>query len=97
MEIPYTCVIQRATLLSLNSGALVVDIWKDTYVNYPPTVADTITGSAKPTITATGNKGQVTTLTGWTNIISAGEVLFFNVDSCSTITNATLVLKVVTY
>jgi hypothetical protein len=33
-------------------------------------------------------------LTGWTTTIVAGSVLYFNVDSCSSITQATLTMKV---
>jgi hypothetical protein len=85
--------IVQWTLLADASGSLVVDIWKDTYANYPPTVADTITASAKPTISA-ATKGQSSTLTGWTTNVAAGDVLRFNVDSVSGIAAATLILKV---
>lgn len=93
LEIPYACTINRVTMLADVSGSAVVDIWKDTYANYPPTVADTITASAKPTIT-TATKSQDSTLTGWTTSIAAGDTLRFNVDSAATITRLTLVLKV---
>lgn len=62
------------------SGSVVLDIWKDTDANYPPTVADTITASAKPTI-STGVKASDSTLTGWTKTFSAGDWFVFNVDS----------------
>jgi hypothetical protein len=93
LTIPFACTITEWTLLADVSGSIVVDIWKDTYANYPPTVADTITGSAKPTITA-ATKGQSSTLTGWTTTISAGDTLRFNVDSVTTIARITLSLKV---
>jgi hypothetical protein len=93
LTIPFNCTINEWTLQANVSGSIVIDIWKDTYANFPPTVADTITGSAKPTISAS-NKGNSSTLTGWTTTISAGDVLYFNVDSCSTITEATLTMKV---
>lgn len=93
LRVPYACTINSVTLLADQTGSAVVDIWKDTYANYPPTVADSICASAKPTITAS-NKSEDTTLTGWTTSIAAGDVLYFNVDSCSTITNLVLVLKV---
>lgn len=93
LTVPFACTITEWTLLADQSGSAVVDIWKDTYANYPPTVADTITASAKPTISAT-TKGQSSTLTGWTATIAAGDTLRFNVDSCSTITRITLSLKV---
>lgn len=93
ITIPFACTINEWTLLADQSGSVVVDIWKDTYANYPPTVADTITASAKPTISA-ATKGQSSTLTGWTTSIAAGDVLAFNVDSASTVTRVTLSLKV---
>ena len=34
----------------MTSGSIVIDVWKDTYANFPPIVADTITASAKPTL-----------------------------------------------
>jgi hypothetical protein len=93
LTIPFNCTINKWTLQADQSGSIVIDIWKDTYANFPPTVADTITGSAKPTISAS-NKGNSSTLTGWTTTITAGDILYFNVDSCSTITQVTLTMEV---
>ncbi len=93
LTIPFACTINEWTLLADQSGSVVVDIWKDTYANYPPLVADSITASAKPTIT-TATKGQSSTLTGWTTTIAAGDVLAFNVDSITTCQRVTLSLKV---
>jgi hypothetical protein len=87
------CTIDRWTLLADQSGSIVVDIWKDTYANAPPTIADVITAAAKPTITA-ALKGQSSTLTGWTTSIAAGDVLRFNVNSVTTIQRVTLALRV---
>ncbi|GAI52053.1 unnamed protein product, partial [marine sediment metagenome] len=75
------------------SGSIVIDIWKDTYANFPPTDADSITASAPPTI-STAQKSQDATLIGWTKTINAGDILAFNVDSCATITRVTLALKI---
>ena len=93
LEIPFACTIARATMLADQSGSIVVDIWKDTYANYPPTNEDSITASAPPTIT-TATKSQDSTLTGWTKAIATGSTLRFNVDSCATIEKCTLALKV---
>ncbi len=93
LEIPFKCEIQRVTLLADQSGSIVIDIWKDTYANFPPAVADTITASALPTISA-AVKDQDATLTGWTKTINAGDILAFNVDSITTIERVTLILKV---
>jgi len=93
LVIDYACTINSATLLADQSGSIVIDIWKDSYANFPPTVADTITAAAKPTLSG-AQKSQDTTLTGWTTSIAAGETLRFNVDSVATVQRVTLSLKV---
>jgi hypothetical protein len=93
IEIPYACTINRVTMLADQTGSIVVDIWKAAYASYPPTVANTITASAIPTIT-TATKSQDSTLTGWTTSVSAGDILGFNVNSATTITRLNLILKV---
>jgi len=93
IEVPFNCTIKRVTLLADTSGSIVVDIWKDTYVNYPPTVVDSITAAAIPTIT-TAVKSQDTTLTGWTTALTAGDILRYNVNSATTITRCTISLIV---
>lgn len=94
LEIPFNCTINRATLLADQSGSIVVDIWKNTYANYPPVVGNSITASAIPTIT-TAVKSQDATLTGWTTTINAGDTLRFNVNSVTTIQRITLSLRVI--
>jgi hypothetical protein len=91
--VDFACTINSVTLLADQSGSVVVNIWKDTYANYPPVVGDKITASAPPTIT-TATKSQDATLTGWTTAITAGDTLRFNVDSVTTIQRVTLTLKV---
>jgi hypothetical protein len=96
---PYAATITRWTIFAYDAAGLpvtasaVVDIWDDTYANYPPTVADTITASAKPTLTA-ANRAQSSTLTGWATSISANDVLAFNLDSVSTATKIVMNLEV---
>lgn len=93
IEIPFDSTITQVALLADRSGSIVVDIWKDTYGNFAPVDADSITASAPPTIT-TAQKSQDKTLTGWTKAIAAGDILAFNVDSCTTITRVTVALTV---
>lgn len=76
------------------TGSCVIDVWKDTYANFPPTVADTITAAAKPTVSS-GIKSEDTTLTGWTTSVSEGDILAFHVDSTSTFTNIVVYLTFV--
>jgi len=93
LEIPFACTINAVTLLADQSGSIVVDVWKDTFANYPPVDGDSITASAVPTISS-ATKSQNSTLTGWTTSISAGDILGFNVDSISTCERVTISLKV---
>jgi len=94
-SIPLTGTIQSVRLLADQSGSIVMDVFLDTFANFPPTVADTITASAKPTIVST-TKDEDTTLTGWTTAVTKGSVLGFNVDSITTITRITLELEILT-
>jgi hypothetical protein len=92
LQVPFDCQILEWTLLADTTGSIVVDIWKDTYANYPPIDADSITAATTPTIT-TADKNTSSTLTGWTTTITSGDVLAFNVDSVTTLTKVTIVLK----
>ena len=93
LQIPYACTILGNTALADQSGSIVVDVWKDTYANYPPTDADSITASAPITISS-ATKSTDSTLTGWTTSVTAGDVLRFNVDSITTITRVCIMIKV---
>lgn len=94
--VPYACTIVDWTITADVSGTIQIDVWKDTYANYPPTNTNSITGTAEPKIGPTaGIKAQATSITGWSSTsVSAGDILFFNVDSCTSITKALLVFKV---
>ena len=94
VEIPYDCEITSARLVADASGSIVVDIWNDTYANFPPTDADSITAAAPPTL-ATAQKAEDTTLTDWIVALSAGDWLAFNVDSATTVKQVTLSLTLV--
>ena len=89
--IDFGCNIQSVTMLADQSGSIVVDIWKDTYSNFPPDDDDTITGGAEPTIAA-ATKSQDTSLVGWETAIASGDILRFNVDSAATVTRVTVSL-----
>lgn len=93
IPIPKNATITEWTLLADQSGSIVIDIWKDTYANYPPVNADSITGSAKPTITSS-TKARSSTLTGWTTSITADDILGFEVESVTNLRRVTVYLKV---
>lgn len=75
------------------TGSCVVNIWKDTYANFPPTAADDITGGTSPSISS-DNKYQNTTLTGWNTTLNVGDVLLFELASSSTFTLVAIQLRI---
>lgn len=93
VTVPFKCTILRWDLMADQTGSVVVDIWKDTFGNFPPANADSITGSAKPTLSS-ARSNQSSTLTGWTTTINADDVLAFEIESVTTITQCTLNLIV---
>jgi hypothetical protein len=92
LRVPYACTINSVEIVADQSGSIVIDVWRDTYANFPPTVGDTIVASAKPTLSS-AQKNQDTTLTGWTTSLSEGDYLAFNVDSATTVTRVALTIK----
>jgi hypothetical protein len=93
LMIPFNCTVQGWDIVADQSGSIVVDIWKDTYANFPPTVADTVTGSEKPTL-STATKNQDLTLSSWTTSFTRGDWLRYNVDSITTVTRVTVVIRI---
>jgi hypothetical protein len=90
---PYSCTITSWAILADQVGSIVIDVWKDSYANFPPLVADSIAGSEKPTLSS-AQKNVDVALSTWTTSIIAGEILAFNVDSATTVTRVTLTLSV---
>jgi len=91
---PVNGTIIGVRLLADQSGSIVIDIWKDIFANFPPTIADTITASALPTITTAVSSEDIT-LTGWSTSVKAGDVFAFNVNSVTSITRIVLELTIV--
>jgi len=92
IEIPFAMTLTGWTLAADIAGSIVIDVWKDTYANFPPAVADTIAGTEKPTLAAV-QKNQDLSLSSWTTAVAAGDILAFNVDSVATVSRVTLVLR----
>jgi hypothetical protein len=83
--VPFAHTITVSYIFADVSGSAVIDVWRDTYANFPPTVADTITASAKPTLSG-AIKATDATLTGWSTTGAANDVYMFNLDSVATCT-----------
>ena len=92
IEVPISMILTGWTLVANASGSLVIDVWKDTYANFPPVVGDSIAGTEKPTLSS-AQKNQDLSLSTWSTALTAGDVLAINVDSVSGIAQATLTLR----
>lgn len=77
---PFACTITGWTITADVSTTAVLDIWKIAAGTAEPTNSNSITASAKPTITA-GDVINSTTLTGWTTSIAAGDIIGWEVES----------------
>ena len=91
LDIPFNCTIKSWDILPAETGSIVCDLLVGTYATHPTYTS--IVASDKPTCTAAA-KATGSALTGWTTAITAGQKLKCNVDSCTTVTLATLILHV---
>ena len=94
VPVPEDCKVVAWTVVADQAGNIVVDVWKDTYANYPPTVADTIAGAEKPTLAGV-IKNQDLALGTWTTACAEGDWIGFNVDSVATVEWVCVALHVV--
>lgn len=90
--VPMNCTINAVYLLADTDGDIVVDIWKDTYANFPPTDADSITSATPPTLSS-AKKYNDTTMTGWIRRLLEGDILRFNIDSIATLTRCSIIIE----
>lgn len=92
VRVPYAGTITEWHIVASASCSATVDVWKA--AGAVPTVANTITASAKPALSsqATTSSG---TLTGWTTAVAAGDVLAFHLEALTgSITSLSVVLKI---
>lgn len=83
LRIPVTGTIVAAYIMADTTGTINVEVWKDTFAHFPPTIADKISASA-PIALDSAQSAENTTLTGWTTSVTAGEVICFNVSALAT-------------
>lgn len=97
IRVPFACTVTGWTIVESSgtpiSSSIVIDVWKDTYANYPPTVADTIAGSEKPTL-STATQNQDLSLSTWTTALAEGDMLGFSVESVTGAQRIALLLHV---
>ena len=85
--------ITRWTLMADRIGSCVLDVWRTSFLQSPPTVGNTITGTGKPALVS-AIKSEDRTLKTWDKKLKPGDVIGFNVDSASVVTRLSLILWV---
>lgn len=99
-SVAWPCTIDKVRLLADVSGSVTLDIWKDSYANFPPVDADSMPGAGtKPSLSAAQKSELTVSGSGWTTTtLAEGDVLEFEVESATTVTKLVVELFVtVTY
>jgi len=91
ISMPYACTITGWQLVASATGSIVIDVKKSDFATFPTTTS--IAGSELPTL-ATQQKNQDLVLTTWTTAVAQNDVIEFVVNSNTTVTNASLNLRV---
>lgn len=95
IRLPVACTLIAWTILADQSGAIKIDVWRTNFAGYPPVDANSITNGHEPEIPASDDNAEDTNIADWLDVtMDAGDCLRFNVDSCTTITRATLLITV---
>lgn len=84
-----------AVIVTTNGGpgSCSIGIYKAPYANFPPTIANTVTG-AGPLVLTSVSSYRDTALSGWQTGVNAGDVLLFHINSSSTFTSITIQLEI---
>jgi hypothetical protein len=88
--LPYDASIEGWYLTGYPSGSVGLDVWAAS--GAIPTNSDSITASAKPSLSSETYKASKA-LNGWKLAHKAGTVFGFEVESASTLTKAVLTIK----
>ena len=81
VRIPYAGTLTGWDIVADQASTSTIDVWVDSYANYPPTNADSITNAHEPTISAS-IKGQDTDISDWSDVENhEGDYMTFNIDA----------------
>lgn len=83
--------IESWTIVSGDTGSIVIDIRKDNFDTYPDNLTS-IVGSEYPRL-SNQSKNRDESLSTWTSEVVAGDILDFTVVSCTGITKCSLFLR----
>jgi hypothetical protein len=83
--------IESWTILSEDTGSVAIDIKKTSYDDFPNNFTSIVGGDFPILIDQSKNKNDI--LTNWDKTLNVGDILDFDVLSCSGISKCTLTLK----
>jgi hypothetical protein len=92
IELPFDCVITSARLAADAAGSFQVDIWRSSYADFPPTVANSLCATAKPNLSAAIKSENA--LVGWTTALSRGNWIKVHVESSGIVKRVVLAIGV---
>ena len=87
--------LQAITILQDTASSTCIQIWKDSYANFPPASDDSISG-ASYIVTGSAIKSQKSgaSLSGFTTCIAGGDILVPRVCGASGVTRLAVCLQV---
>ncbi len=91
IEAPFDCEIEAYRLVGDASGSITIDLWRDSFANFPPSSGDSICGTTKPNLNGEQRK-ENSSLIGWSRTLSKGDWLAICVESATTVKQVTLSL-----
>ena len=92
IRLPFACTITGWELTVDTSATITIDVWRDTYANFPPDNGDTLTNGHEPAIAA-AVKAQDTDISDWTDVtLDVGDYVKINVDANDNATKAYLTI-----
>jgi hypothetical protein len=94
LRIPFNCTLIESMLMADVPTTAVVDVWKDDSSAFPPTLADTITASDKPTLVNAVRVVDADIAT-WATSVAMGDVIMAVVESNDNATKLNLSLTAV--
>jgi hypothetical protein len=86
---PFAGTITGWVVMADRSGSISIDVWKEPYGGFPPTVANSITGGNPMTLSSQTVNASIPAPASWTTQINAGDVIGFNVSSAATVQTIT--------
>lgn len=91
---PYNCTITKVRVLADQSSNTTVDVWNDSYANFPPTDADSLFDAAAEPALAGTVKAEVTSFDGGEDSIAQGDITMIRVDANDSATLLSITFEV---